>query len=105
MKDDLQLQQRVIDELAFEPSLDAAHIGVSVRDSVVTLSGHDESYIEKFTAERTVRRVKGVKAVAQELVVELATDRKTADDEIAARAVRILGWDALVPADRLSIKV
>ncbi len=105
MKDDLHLQQRVIDELAFEPSLNAAHIAVSVRDGVVMLSGHVESLIEKLAAECSVRRVKGVKAVAQELVVELPTERKIADDEIAARAVKILSWDALVPADRLSIKV
>jgi osmotically-inducible protein OsmY len=105
MKDDLHLQQRVIDELEFEPSVNAAHIGVSVRDGVVTLSGHVESYIEKFSAERTAQHVKGVKAVAQELVVELPSDRKTADDEIAARAVKILDWDALVPHHKISVKV
>ena len=105
MKDDLQLQQRVIDELEFEPSVNAAHIGVSVREGVVTLSGHVESFIEKFAAECTARRVKSVTAVAQELAVHLPSDRKTADDEIAARAVRMLDWDALVPHDRISVKV
>jgi len=105
MKDDVLLQQRVIDELEFEPSVDAAHVGVSVRDGVVTLSGHVESFIEKFAAERTVRRVKGVKAVAQELAVRLASDSKTADDEIAARAIKILSWDELVPKDGISVKV
>ncbi|MBV8654190.1 MAG: BON domain-containing protein [Alphaproteobacteria bacterium] len=105
MNNDLLLQQRVIDELEFEPSVNAAHIGISARDGVVTLSGHVASYAEKFAAERTVRRVKGVKAVAQELVVELPSDRKTADDEIAARAVRILSWDTLVPKDKIAVKV
>ncbi len=105
MKEDLQLQQRVIDELEFEPQVDAAHIGVSVRDGVVTLSGHVSSFVEKFAAERAVRRVKGVKAVAQELQVQLPSEAKTADDEIAARAVNILNWDALVPADRITVKV
>jgi osmotically-inducible protein OsmY len=105
MKDDLLLQQRVIDELEFDPSVDAAHIGVSVRGGVVTLSGHVDSFAEKFAAERTVRRVKGVKAVAQELEVRLPSDRKTADEEIAARAVKILSWDALVPNGRIAIKV
>lgn len=104
MKDDLQLQQRVVDELEFEPSVDAAHIGVSVRDGVVTLSGHVGSYIEKFAAERVVRRTKGVKAIAQELEVRLPFEHKTADDEIAARAVRILNWDVAVPSDRISVK-
>lgn len=105
MKEDLQLQQRVIDELEFEPRVDAAHIGVSVRDGVVTLSGHVGSFVEKFAAERTVRRVKGVKAVAQELEVRLPSEAKTADDEIAARAAKILNWDALVPHGHITVKV
>jgi osmotically-inducible protein OsmY len=105
MKEELLLQQRVIDELEFEPQVDAAHIGVSVRDGVVTLSGHVSSFMEKFAAERAVRRVKGVKAVAQELDIRLPSEAKTADDEIAARAARILNWDVAVPHERISIKV
>ena len=105
MREDLKLQQRVIDELDFEPQVDPAHIGISVRDGVVTLSGHVSSFVEKFAAERAVRRVKGVKAVAQELEVRLASEAKTADDEIAARAVKILNWDALVPHGRIAVKV
>src|SRR6516164_6057387 len=90
MNEDLQLQQRVIDALEFEPSVDAAHVGVSARDGVVTLSGHVSSYAEKFAAERTVRQMKGVKAVAEEIEVRLPSDKKLADDEIAARALRLL---------------
>src|SRR5579885_634429 len=105
MNDDLKLQQRVIDELEFEPSVNAAHIGVSARNGVITLSGHVESYAEKFAAERTVRRVKGVGAVAQELLVRLPSDQKTEDDEIAARALKMLTWDALVPHGRITVKV
>jgi osmotically-inducible protein OsmY len=105
MKDDLLLQQRVIDTLEFEPSVDAAHIGVSVDEGVVTLSGHVRSFAEKFAAERVVRQVKGVRAVAQELEVRLPSDKKLADDEIAQRAVRILNWDQMVPGDRIAVKV
>lgn len=105
MDDDLQLQQRVLDELEFEPSVKAAHIGVAVRDGVVTLSGHVESYTEKYAAERATRRVKGVRAVAMELDVRLPEDRKIADDEIAGRAVQMLKWDASVPADRIMVRV
>jgi len=105
MNDDRQLQQRVIDELDFEPSVNSSHIGVSARGGVVTLAGHVESTIEKFAAERAVKRVKGVAAVAQELEVRLTSDRKTADDEIAERAVRILNWDTSVPDDRIAVKV
>jgi osmotically-inducible protein OsmY len=105
MNHDLQLQRRVIDALEFEPGIDAAHVGVSARDGVVTLSGHVRSYAEKIAAERMARRVRGVEAVAQELEVRLPSDKKLADDEIAARAVRLLEWDAAIPADRISIKV
>lgn len=105
MKSDLQLQQRVIDALEFEPSINAAHIGVSAHDGVVTLAGYVGSFAEKWTAERTARQVRGVKAVAEEIEVRLPSDKKVADDEIAARALRILAWDAAVPDDRISVKV
>ena len=61
---DLTLRQTVLDELDFEPSVDAAHIGVAVKGGVVTLSGHVRSYAEKLAAEQAVRRVKGVQAIA-----------------------------------------
>jgi osmotically-inducible protein OsmY len=105
MNEDLQLQQRVIDALEFEPSVDAAHVGVSARDGVVTLSGHVSSYAEKFAAERAARQVKGVKAVAEEIEVRLPSDKKLADDEIAARSLRLLHWDVAIPDDRISVKV
>jgi len=105
MSEDLTLQQRVIDELEFDPRVKAAHIGVSVRQGVVSLSGHVESYVEKYAAERAARRVKGVKAVAEEIEVRLPSDKKTGDDEIAARAVRMLAWDVAVPLGGIQVKV
>ena len=69
------------------------------------LSGHVTSFAEKFAAERVARQVKGVHAVAQHLEVRLASDKKVADEEIAARAVHILNWDQLIPTDRISGKV
>ncbi len=105
MSDDMKLQQWVMDELAFEPRVDAAHIGVSVHNGVVTLSGRVGTFAEKFAAEEVARRIKGVTAVAQELEVHLPSDKKTDDDEIAERAVRMLNWDVLIPADRITVKV
>jgi hypothetical protein len=95
---DLTLRQTILDELEFEPSVNAAHIGVAVNNGVVTLSGHVSSYAEKVAAEQAVKRVKGVQAIAEELDVRYADDKKTADDEIATRAVNILRWSAMVPA-------
>jgi osmotically-inducible protein OsmY len=102
---DLQLRQDVLDELEFEPSLNAAHIGVAANKGVVTLSGFVTSYAEKAAAERATRRVKGVKAIAEEIEVRLPSDTKRADDEIAARAVDILKWQVGLPADRIKVKV
>lgn len=102
---DHKLRQDVIDELDFEPSLDAAHIGVGVRDGVVTLTGFVSSYADKVAAERATRRVFGVKAIAQEIEVRLPSDKRTADDEIAKRAVDVLKWRVGVPADQITVKV
>lgn len=105
MTEELELQQRVIDELTFDPAINAAHIGVSVRGTVVALSGHVESYSEKFAAERAARRVKGVTAVAQELDVRLPADKKLGDDEIAQRAVKLLDWTIGLPSAAIKITV
>ena len=105
MSSDLQLRQDVLDELEFEPSVNAAHIGVTANHGVVTLTGFVTSYAEKTAAERAARRVKGVRAIAEEIEVRLPSDTKRADDEIAARAVDILKWQVGVPAERIAVKV
>jgi osmotically-inducible protein OsmY len=105
MISDHKLRQDVIDELDFEPGVDATHVGVAVNAGVVTLTGLVSTYAEKLAAERAARRVFGVKAIAQEIEVRLPSDRKTADDEIAKRAVDILKWAVGVPADPISVKV
>jgi len=105
MDDDRTLQQRVMDELAFDPVVDAAHVGVAARGGVVTLTGHVESYSAKYAAEHAARRVRGVKAVAQEIEVRLPADKKTSDDEIASRAVKMLEWDVAIPPHAVSVKV
>ena len=105
MSHDSQLQRAVLDELAWEPSLTAAHIGVAASAGVVTLTGHVENFFEKHAAETATRRVKGVKAVAEEIEVRLPFDRKRGDDDIAAAAVERLAWDSSVPRDAFKISV
>ena len=99
------LQQLVMDELDFDPSIDAAAIGVAVGNGVVSLTGHVTDYTQKVAAERAAWRVKGVKAIAQEIEVRMPSARKQNDDEIAQRAVNILAWNTLVPNDRIRVKV
>ena len=102
---DLQLRQDILDELEFEPSIDAAHLGAAVENGVATLTGHVSSYAEKLAAVQAVRRVKGVRAIADEIEVRFLGDRKTADDQIAKRAIDILEWDATVPSSSVQITV
>jgi osmotically-inducible protein OsmY len=98
------LRQSVLDELEFEPSIDAAHIGVATSDGVVTLSGYVSTFAQKKTAEAAARRVRGVRAVADEIEVR-NVGHKTTDDEIAQRAVNMLRWNASVPAEAIQVTV
>lgn len=102
---DLQLQQAVIDELEFDPAVHAAHIGVFVHDRVVTLTGYVDDFAQKHAAETAVRRVKGVRALAQELEVRLPSEKRLSDDDIAARAARILDWDLRLANQTIHITV
>ncbi len=105
MSDDHHLQQAVLAELNWEPSVNAAHIGVTANAGVVTLTGHVESYAEKHNVEQAVLRVKGVKAVAIEIDVKLPMDAKRGDDDIAAAAIERIGWDVSVPRDAVKVGV
>ena len=102
---DMSLRQNVLDELEFDPAVDATKIGVAIDKGVVILSGHVGSYAEKIAAERTVQRVKGVRGVAQEIEVRYPNENKNADDEIAQRAAKILEWDSTVPPGKIKVKV
>lgn len=102
---DSSLQQAVLDELNWQPSVNAANIGVAAKDGVVTLTGHVGSYAEKWTAERAAGRVFGVKAVAEELEVRYPFEKKEDDADIAQRALQVLSWDTEVPKDKVKVKV
>ena len=102
---DKSVQQAVLDELDWEPSVDAAHIGVTADNGVVTLTGHVPSYMQKKAAERAVGRVTGVRAVAEELEVRFPFEGKNSDDDIAKRAVQSLDWDVSVPSNKVKVKV
>lgn len=102
---DTELRQDVIDELEFEPSIDAADIGVAVEDGTVTLTGHVPTYSQKMMAENIVKRIKGVHAIAQEIEVRPFGSHITADDEIAKRAANSLRWNSSVPMDAVQVKV
>jgi osmotically-inducible protein OsmY len=102
---DKTLRQDVLDELDFDPSFDSTNIGVTVHDGVATLSGFVSSYAQKVAAVSATRRVKGVQAIADEIVVRHPEDKKTSDDQIAKRALDILKWDVLVPPGAIDVTV
>ncbi|QEG00278.1 periplasmic protein [Stieleria maiorica] len=105
VKTDAHLQRDVLDELEWEPSVDAAQIGVTARDSVVTLTGHVPVYSLKHTAEEVAKRVHGVRAVANEIEVRPSDTQVRDDAEIAAAAVHALQWDSEVPESGLRLSV
>ena len=105
MKTDAQLQRDVMDELKWEPTIHAAEIGVGVKDGVVKLSGNVDSHTEKGAAEHAVERVAGVKAVAEEIAVDLAGTYRRSDEDIAWAASNMLQRNLWVPHDRVKVIV
>jgi osmotically-inducible protein OsmY len=105
MKTDIALKKDVEDELEFEPSVNAAHIGVAAKGGVVTLSGHVPSYAEKLAAEKAAKRVYGVKAVAEELEVKLPGSLVRTDEDIAAACVNALKTNYSVPNDKVKVVI
>jgi osmotically-inducible protein OsmY len=102
---DSTLKQDILDELDFEPSIDANDIGVAVEDGVVTLSGHVPNYSQKQAVERAVARVKGVRGIAESIEVRYPGGSGMADDEIARRAINTLKWSTLIPDGKVLVKV
>lgn len=102
---DSTLRQDIIDELDFEPSIEAADIGVAVEDGVVTLTGHVPTYAQKVKVERVVIRVRGVKGIAQRMEVRPFGANHAADDEIAKRAVNTIEWNTTIPDGAVQVTV
>ena len=105
MKTDAKIKLDVQDELAWEPSIDETKIGVAVDEGVVTLSGEVDSHSKKLAAEKAAKRVSGVKAVAEDIVVKYPSSMDKSDTEIAKAAVDALEWHSSVPNDSVIVKV
>jgi osmotically-inducible protein OsmY len=105
MKTDSQLQQDVLAELAWEPSVNAADVGVEVKDGIVTLAGHVRSFVEKWEAERAAQRVSGVRGLAVEMDVNLPGSSRRNDVDIVRSVENALQWMTYVPQGAIKVLV
>ncbi len=91
--------------MQWEARVQPNEIGVVVKDGVVTLTGWVDAYTKRWAAEQAAHRVRGVKAVANDIEVRLPTDAERTDADLAAAVTRALEWDALVPVEDLDVTV
>jgi len=104
-KTNTQLQQDVLQELKYEPSVDASDIGVTAKDGIVSLTGNVKNYAEEYAAVHAAERVAGVKAVTDEMKVDLPSTHVRNDQDIAKAAVNALEWDVWVPNKQIKVEV
>src|SRR5712691_10587756 len=102
---DEQIQRDVLEELKWEARVQPNEIGVAVKDGLVTLIGWVDSYTKKWSAEDAAKRIRGVKAVANDIEVRLPSSAERTDANIAAAAVHALEWDASIPSVRVKVTV
>ncbi|KPN90567.1 BON domain-containing protein [Pseudomonas nunensis] len=105
MKTDQELKNDILAELRWEPSVNAEQIGVEVKDGIVTLAGHVNSYVEKWAAEQAVQKISGVRALAVEMDVKLPGLSQRNDADVARSADSALEWATNLPKDSIKIQV
>jgi len=105
MKTDSDLKREVVAELLWDPAVNSTAIGIAVKNGVVTLTGHLDTYAEKEAALRAVRRLQGIKAIAIELDVKLSPQHQRGDTDIVASAELALKWNTSIPAAAVRLTV
>lgn len=102
---DIQLQKNIIDELSYRPNINSNNIGVSVKNGIVTLTNTVSSWAEKVAVDDAIKKIGGVKGIANELEIDLPSTHKQNDTDIAEIAVRQLQWDIAVPDKEIKVEV
>lgn len=105
MKNDTKLYEDIMEALDFDPTIDNTNITIAVSGGVVTLGGKVKTYLEKELAEQAIKTIAGVKAVANELIVDISRKYQRSDADIAQAALQALKWDSAVPGDTIQLVV
>jgi osmotically-inducible protein OsmY len=106
MKTNEELQKDVQDAIKWEPLLNAAEIGVTAKDGIVSLTGNVDSYSKKIEAENAAKSVAGVKAVVEKIEVKFKSSwSKKEDSEIASEVLSSFKWNWQIPSDKIKVKV
>src|SRR5207248_6644901 len=100
---DEEIQRDILEELKWDTRVRPNEIGVAVKDGIVTLTGWVDSYLKKMAAEEAAHRVRGVKAVVNDIEVRLPSSAERTDEDLAKAALNALQWEAGVPADKLEV--
>jgi osmotically-inducible protein OsmY len=104
-RSDEEIQQDVMAEIRWDARIQPNEVGVAAKDRIVTLTGWVDTFIKKWAAERAAQRVRGVRAVANDVEVRLPSSAERSDADVAAASTRALEWDALVPTERIDVTV
>jgi len=102
---DEEIQRDILEELKWDTRVRPNEVGVAVKDGVVTLTGWVDSYLKKMAAEEAAHRVRGVKAVVNDIEVRLPSSAERTDEDLAKAALNALQWQAGVPADKIDVTV
>ena len=105
MRKNEDLQKDVQDAIRWEPLLNAAEIGVIVKDGIVTLTGIVDSFAKKSEAENAAKHVVGVKAVVEKIEIKIKNAGIKNDNEIATDVVHAFKWNWEIPSDKIRVKV
>jgi osmotically-inducible protein OsmY len=105
IRTDEAIQTDVLEELKWDTRVQPNEIGVMVKDGVVTLTGWVDSYLKKMAAEEAAHRVRGVKAVANDIEVRLPGSAERTDADLAKAVLNALRWDTAIPTDKVDVTV
>ena len=105
MKDDYQIKQDVLDELDWDPEIEASRVGVEVTDGAVTLVGAVETYRQKQAAREAAMRVAAVRALGDQVGSQLASHHRLSDERLAERVAHVLNWNVSAEAKNIQAEV